>query len=230
LIHFYKRDKAMDSSDIFDTASQEGEEEYEEELSAAEVLAKLEEAWINERNSPELLHPRMEMVDCMLEQLKTMEGNLARLSKGDLRLPVHRMELQRIRFVINSYLRARLEKIESQVWHYTGPGEAGSRMTQEESAFATSFRESGTSLMNSLVLKHLPGGAWDPEKSVPALPGPTLSQAVFVKVLESREGIEVVDESGAGRDETVDLQVGAQHLLQYNVVRGLLDEGCVALI
>ena len=27
----------MDSSDIFDTASQEGEEEYEEELSAAEV-------------------------------------------------------------------------------------------------------------------------------------------------------------------------------------------------
>ena len=34
------------------------------------------------------------------------------------------------RFVINSYLRARLEKIESQVWHYTGPGEAGSRMTQ----------------------------------------------------------------------------------------------------
>ena len=93
----------MDSSDIFDTASQEGEEEYEEELSAAEVvlrsnyllsnlslrsvstrlvsypwkmeyclncmskdilkvLAKLEEAWINERNSPELLHPRMEMV------------------------------------------------------------------------------------------------------------------------------------------------------------------------
>jgi len=220
----------MDSSDIFDTASQEGEEEYEEELSAAEVLAKLEEAWINERNSPELLHPRMEMVDCMLEQLKTMEGNLARLSKGDLRLPVHRMELQRIRFVINSYLRARLEKIESQVWHYTGPGEAGSRMTQEESAFATSFRESGTSLMNSLVLKHLPGGAWDPEKSVPALPGPTLSQAVFVKVLESREGMEVVDESGAGRDETVDLQVGAQHLLQYNVVRGLLDEGCVALI
>jgi len=220
----------MDSSDIFDTASQEGEEEYEEELSAAEVLAKLEEAWINERNSPELLQPRMEMVDCMLEQLKTMEGNLARLSKGDLRLPVHRMELGRIRFVINSYLRARLEKIESQVWHYTGPGDAGSRMTQEEAAFAVSFRETGTSLLNSLVLKHLPGGAWDPEKSVPVLPGPRLSQAVFVKVLESREGIEVRDESGGDRDETVDLMVGAQHLLQYNVVRGLLDEGSVALI
>ena len=30
----------MDSSDIFDTASQEGEEEYEEELSAAEVVLR----------------------------------------------------------------------------------------------------------------------------------------------------------------------------------------------
>jgi len=220
----------MDSSDIFATASQDGEEEYEEELSAAEVLAKLEEAWINERNAPELLHPRMEMVDCMLEQLKTMEGNLARLSKGDLRLPVHRMELGRIRFVINSYLRARLEKIESQIWHYTGPGEAGSRMTQEEAAFAESFRDTSNSLLNSLVLKNLPGGSWDPEKSVPALPGPSLSQAVFVKVLESREGIEVRDESGGDRDETVDLVEGAQHILQYNVVRGLLDDGCVALI
>ena len=82
------------------------------------------------------------------------------------------------RFVINSYLRARLQKIESQIWHYTGPGEAGSRMTQvwretsyilhdswpshqEEAAFAVSFRETGTSLLNSLVLKHLPG-TWDP--------------------------------------------------------------------
>ena len=36
------------------------------------------------------------------------------------------------------------------------------------------------------------------EKSVPALPGPSLSQAVFVKVLESREGIEVRD--AADRD------------------------------
>ena len=38
------------------------------------------------------------------------------------------------------------------------------------------------------------------------------------------------DESGGDRDETVDLVEGAQHIVQYNVVRGLLDDGCVALI
>lgn len=30
-------------------------EEYEEELTAAEVLQKLEQAWINEKQAPELL-------------------------------------------------------------------------------------------------------------------------------------------------------------------------------
>jgi len=32
-----------------------------EELTAEEVLAKLQEAWINEKNSPELLEPKMEV-------------------------------------------------------------------------------------------------------------------------------------------------------------------------
>ena len=39
--------KVMDSSDIFDTASQEGEEEYEEELSAAEVVLGSFRTWMN---------------------------------------------------------------------------------------------------------------------------------------------------------------------------------------
>ena len=68
------------------------------------------------------------------------------------------------------------------------------------------------------------------EKSVPAQPKPELAQAVFIKVLESKYGVEVKDESGADRGETINLMVGDQHLLQYNVVKGLLEDGTVALI
>ena len=39
-MQLFRDEEAMDSSDIFDTASQEGEEEYEEELSAAEVVLR----------------------------------------------------------------------------------------------------------------------------------------------------------------------------------------------
>ena len=60
----------MDSSDIFQDTGTDGVEEYEEELTAAEVLQKLEDAWLNEKHSPELLEPKMEIVECMLEQVK----------------------------------------------------------------------------------------------------------------------------------------------------------------
>ena len=57
-------------SDIFQDTDYDGVEEYEEELTAAEVLQKLEDAWLNEKHSPELLDPKMEIVECMLEQVK----------------------------------------------------------------------------------------------------------------------------------------------------------------
>lgn len=48
----------------------------------------------------------------MLEQIQHMENNMSKLDKQDFRLLAHRMELERIRFIISSYLRLRLEKIE----------------------------------------------------------------------------------------------------------------------
>ena len=101
-----------------------------------------------------------------------MEENLSRLKKGDLRIPVHRMELSRIRFMINSYLRLRLSKIQDNIFHYTkGEGKDNeednpSRLTQEESAFATTFKDDLVEHFSSLALSHIPG-AWDPEKVLP---------------------------------------------------------------
>ena len=48
-------------ADMFTSGTEDTEdpatatEEYEEELTAAEVLQKLEEAWVNEKQAPELL-------------------------------------------------------------------------------------------------------------------------------------------------------------------------------
>ena len=61
-------------TDIFENTGS-AEEQYEEELTAAEVLQKLEDAWLNEKHAPELLESKMEIVECMLDQVKTMEEN-----------------------------------------------------------------------------------------------------------------------------------------------------------
>ena len=57
----------MDDDDIVDMP--EEEEEDEEEMSSAEVLAKLEEAWRNEKFAPNLLEAKTDLVDCIVEQV-----------------------------------------------------------------------------------------------------------------------------------------------------------------
>ena len=120
-------------SDIFET-TETTEEQYEEELTAAEVLQKLEDAWLNEKHAPELLESKIEIVECMLDQVRTMEENLAKVKKGDIRVPVHRMEIQRIKFMVNSYLRLRMRKIQSNIFSLTRDDhnqDNPSRMTPE---------------------------------------------------------------------------------------------------
>ena len=62
---------------MFNTSADPGaageEEEDEEELTAAEVMQKLEDAWVNEKHAPELLESKIEIVECMLDQVKTMD-------------------------------------------------------------------------------------------------------------------------------------------------------------
>lgn len=39
------------------------------------------------------------------------DANLQRVKKGDMKASIHRMEIDRIRFVLSSYLRSRLQKV-----------------------------------------------------------------------------------------------------------------------
>ena len=161
-----------------------------------------------------------------------MNENLAKLKKGDLRIPIHRMEISRIKFIINSYLRVRLAKIQSYIFHYKKTGleyeNNPTRMTPEEARFANSYCQNLTEHFDVLAMRHVPGG-WDPAK-VPSVPSPNLGQAVFVEVREACPGLDVADPAGAGRDDTVDLIKGDQLMVQYSSVARLLEDGNMQLI
>jgi len=222
----------MMETDMFNnTAENDGDtEQYEEELTAAEVLQKLEDAWLNEKHAPELLESRMEIVECMLDQVKTMEDNLLKLKKGDLRAPVHRLEIQRIKFMVNSYLRLRLFKIQKNVFHVTKPSDDNpSRMTPEEAEFAGNYRQMMQEHYDSLVLRHIPG-AWDPEKVSPNVPNPQINSAVFAVVKSDVSGVEIRDHADLGRDDTIDLVEGTQHMFQYSAISHLIDSDNIKLI
>ncbi|XP_048369197.1 DNA replication complex GINS protein SLD5 [Sphaerodactylus townsendi] len=98
---------------------QEGSDAGSEEvlLTPAQLIRSLEQAWMNEKFAPELLESKSEIVECVVEQLEHMEENLKRAKGGDLKVGIHRMEVERIRYILSSYLRCRLRKIEKYFPH-----------------------------------------------------------------------------------------------------------------
>ena len=68
------------------------------------------------------------------------------------------------------------------------------------------------------------------EKVLLGVPGPNTNTAVFVSVRDDCRGVEIPDDCGQGRDDTVDLLKGSQHLLKYNAVANFVDDGSLQLI
>ncbi|XP_048378990.1 DNA replication complex GINS protein SLD5 [Stegostoma tigrinum] len=210
------------------------DEEEEEILTPAQLIAKLEEAWLNEKFSPDLLEHKAEIVECVMEQLDHMEQNLQRARKGDLKVTAHRMETERIRYVLSSYLRSRLQKIEKFFPHILEKEKSRleaepSYLSPQEYAFAKEYMANCETYLKSLALKHMPPNlqALDLLKAVPK---PNLDSFVFLRVKEKQENILVEPETEDQREYTVDLEEGTQHLMRYKTIAPLVASGAVQLI
>ncbi|XP_043222552.1 DNA replication complex GINS protein SLD5-like isoform X2 [Amphibalanus amphitrite] len=123
---------ALDDEDIID-----GSDEEQEDITPADILHKLKQSWIDETRCPELLEYDGDVVDCMLDQIHQMEANLRRVSKTDFKISIHKMEVDRIRYMIASYLRCRLQKIELYHRYLLSNEEQRRRLSPAELKFAT---------------------------------------------------------------------------------------------
>jgi len=70
------------------------EDEDEEEITPAELIEKLQQCWLNEKLSPELLEHKTPVVECIIEQIKHMESNIKSAKKGDFRIAIHKLEVK----------------------------------------------------------------------------------------------------------------------------------------
>ena len=217
-----------------------GEETQEEEMTAFEVIKNLEKAWMNELFSPELLQPVMEIVDCLLDQIKATEEACEQLDKSDISIPIRKMELARIRFMIASYMRLRLQKIQKNVHFLSKQSveELDSKLTVEEATFLGKYKNNLDKLFSNLALSHIPERAANFSKFGEITgksdqldpPMPNINAAVFVKAEEDMRGVFVEDEAGRERDEEFDMEKDSQHILRYKSVSHLLKNGSVKMI
>lgn len=165
------------------------------------------------------------MVDLMLGQLAHMEENLLAIDANDFRRITHRMELERIRFVVTSYLRCRLQKIEDFTQHIISEERNRSadkkRLSEAEMKFAEDYLESIEKHFQQLALRHIPPNQDDISKRIIR---PNLMSNVFLKVLKPC-GV-VVNTN----DEEIDLSENSQHMLPYQLISDLILKGDVQLL
>lgn len=165
------------------------------------------------------------MVDLMLGQISHMESNLQSISVNDFRKIVHKMELERIRFIVSAYLRCRLQKIEDFTQYIITeelkrPNDK-KRLSEAEMKFAESYLDSIEKHFHQLALRHIPPHQDDINKRIIR---PNLMSNVFIKTLKPC-GV-VVNTN----DEEVDLSESSIHMLPYQLISDLVNKGDVSLI
>lgn len=189
------------------------------------VLENLENAWLNEKNSPEILKYEEEMIDLMFGQLEHMESNLQLVSANDFRRITHSMELERIRFIIASYLRCRLQKIEDFTQHILSEEEKRSddqkRLSPSELSFAKSYYESSENHFQQLILRHLPPNQDDTSRRIIR---PNMMSNVFIRVVKQCGTIVNTN------DDEIVLSENSVHMLPYQLINEFVVKGDVQLM
>ncbi|XP_061448564.1 DNA replication complex GINS protein SLD5 isoform X1 [Rhineura floridana] len=203
-------------------------------LTPAQLIRSLEQAWMNEKFAPELLESKSEVVECVVEQLEHMETNLKQAKRGDLKISIHRMEVERIRYVLSSYLRCRLRKIEKYFPHVlekekTRAEGDPSILSPEEFAFAKEYMANTEAHLRNVALKHMPPNLQKVDL-LKAVPKPNLDSFVFLRVNERQENILVEAETDEQSEYVIDLDEDSQHLIRYKTIAPLVASGAVQLI
>lgn len=102
-----------DTSDIEELIREEEDDTQDEQLTAVQLIEIMEEAWINEKFAPEVLPHKQDVVELLLGQIQYFEERLEDLDSKDFQKNIRQMEIDRLRYLVSSYLRNRLEKIET---------------------------------------------------------------------------------------------------------------------
>ncbi|KAF1881671.1 hypothetical protein Lal_00032140 [Lupinus albus] len=98
----------------------------------------LKRAWRNEKSAPEILRFESDLINRVTEQIQLMEETVEENSTDDadpLSLSLYQMDLDRTLFLLRSYLRVRIQKIEKYMFHIRKTEELWNRLSKEEKKF-----------------------------------------------------------------------------------------------
>ncbi|KAH9299352.1 hypothetical protein KI387_031034, partial [Taxus chinensis] len=162
-----------------------------EDVTDVELLKR---AWRNEKAAPEILVCRHNLVQRAREQIQLMEDTIvasAESGADDLMQSLYRMDLDRTLFLLRSYLRTRLLKIQKYVLHILKSEELWNRLSEPEQKFAQKCTDALQKHLEQSVLSRLPYGYQSMLRQAISseeddmVPKPQLDTFVFCKIRDA---------------------------------------------
>ncbi|KAG8836450.1 GINS complex subunit [Serendipita sp. 400] len=203
-----------------------------EETKVRELMRR----WMDERLSPDLLTWQGELVSEILERLQSqneiatqLQGNATTTEEEHFAVMLVQTEVERIKFVLRSYLRCRLQKIEKFTPFILATPEVQRNLSELEQNYVQRFGDLlGRHFMQS-TLSNLPAHMHSLADENPNMPSmitePTKSMAVFFRVREDDCPPLVLPDG-----KRIDLPKGSIHLAQYQYLETLLRREMVELV
>jgi len=220
-------------------------------------LQDLTRAWVAERSAPELLKyascARIYFVShsmCLanasgswpsdglferindnikrqIERVEEMTGDMD--PKTNFALIVIQTELERFKYLVRSYLRARLAKIDRHALHYLSTDDLRARLSDMEMAYATRHQALLHNHYLSSFLSSFPPALQnlnDTAGNIAMVDAPDLESAVFIRLLSDS----AVRGRGVDGDDDADFQESDIVILRWSDAKPFVESGRAELV
>ncbi|KAJ7280309.1 hypothetical protein C8J57DRAFT_1302244 [Mycena rebaudengoi] len=198
-------------------------------------LEQLMRHWMNERHAPDILPAQDVLLSSLLDHIRRQSDTI-QLLRGDpssseeehIRIMLAQTEVERVKFIVRSYVRTRLFKIENYARYIIANEDVQKRITAAERDYASRHAHLIDRHFYASVLQSLPesqAGLDDiPDFIMPSMiTEPETTRAVFA---HARKRCEAKTPEG----KIIDLAQGSLTLLSFAAVADLVASGDVELV
>ncbi|KAG8532637.1 uncharacterized protein KY384_002514 [Bacidia gigantensis] len=202
------------------------------ETTEVQQLARL---WVAERSAPEIFPWPAALMDRMLERIKQqIEVVEEQTGNADPRANFHliiiQTELERFKYLVRSFLRTRIAKIDAHPFYYLQTPAAKSLLSPSELYYLTTHTALLHDHYHSSFLSQFPQTLQKLDDKaaggISMVEGPDVDKAVFVRCLKSmEESVEV-----PGTDIRLEMGRGDVVVTRWSVVREMVGKGECELV
>ncbi|CAJ1950977.1 unnamed protein product [Sphenostylis stenocarpa] len=221
----------------------EGEslDDYDSLIATTDVEL-LKRAWRNEKAAPEILRFESHLISRVKEQIQLMEETVEEKSSGGndpLSVSLYQMDLDRTLFLLRSYLRIRIQKIEKYMFHILKTEELWNRLSKDEKDFARTCSSDLNQHLEETVLSKLPENYQSVLKQSiiseedDMVPEPQLDTFVLCRSKEYLTGIQLEDGPADDRQfssKLFEMERGVLHFICYKSIKALVESGKLDLL